>query len=121
MGALTLTKTRLAHGIWEGMLSGAGQDMPALQVSHQGTLLEAPDLQHDPDQDVWLVSITIPPQLINDGVQTFVISDAQDNTLGSFALMSDEVVDDDLRAEIALLRSELEMLKQSFRRHCSEG
>ncbi|MEJ6404190.1 hypothetical protein [Yoonia sp. 2307UL14-13] len=121
MGKLALTKTRLAHGIWEGVLSGAGHDTPQLRVTHQGKLLDGPDLQHDPDQNVWLVSISIPARLISDGVQTFVISDAQDNTLGSFTLMSDEVMEGDLRAEIALLRSELEMLKQSFRRHCSEG
>ena len=40
--------------------------------------------------------------------------------LGDFTLMAGDAVADDLRAEVELLRAELDMLKRAFRRHCLE-
>ena len=69
----------------------------------------------------WLLRIPVPPEMIRDGVQTFLITDSKTNhTLGSFALLAGEALGDDIRAEVALLRDELDMLKRAFRRHCLE-
>lgn len=63
----------------------------------------------------------IPAEAVADGVQTFVIFDAAGSTrLGDFTLIAGEAVSDDLRAEVELLRAELDMLKRAFRRHCLE-
>ena len=40
--------------------------------------------------------------------------------LDSFALMSGDALSYDIRAEMTLLREELDMLKRAFRRHCLE-
>jgi hypothetical protein len=54
-------------------------------------------------------------------VQTFLITDtATDETLNSFSLLSGDALAGDSRAEITLLREELDMLKGAFRRHCVE-
>lgn len=118
--AWTLTKTRLAAGIWEGVLTGAGADQPALQVTHEGAPVPGLELAHDAQAGQWRVSVPVPLHLISDGVQTFVISDASGVTLASFALLSGEALAEDIRAEVDLLRAELDLLKRAFRRHCQD-
>ena len=50
-----------------------------------------------------------------------MIIDADANVkLGDFTLIAGEPLADDLRAEVELLRAELDMLKRAFRRHCLE-
>ena len=73
------------------------------------------------EQGIWVVRVPIPSHLIADGVQTFLISDKRSGeTLDSFALMSGDALSYDIRAEVTLLREELDMLKRAFRRHCLE-
>jgi hypothetical protein len=40
--------------------------------------------------------------------------------LEKFTLIAGDVLGDDIRAEVDLLRAELDMLKRAFRRHCVE-
>ena len=69
----------------------------------------------------WLVQVPVPLEAVGDGVQTFLIVDATiDEVLESFTLISGEALGDDIRAEVELLRAELDMLKRAFRRHCLE-
>ena len=42
------------------------------------------------------------------------------DTLDSISIITGEVLSDDIRAEMNLLRAELDMLKKAFRRHCIE-
>ena len=118
---LTLTKTRLSGGVWEGQLDGAGAEPPRLLVSHRGDTLDAPELSQDIERDCWFVSVPIPSGRIADGVETFTITDADSGALlASFSVLAGEAMSDDLRAEVDLLRAELDMLKRAFRRHCLE-
>ena len=119
MQALQLTKTRFVEGVWTGILTGA-ETPPALSVTHHGKPVAEPDLTEQPDNG-WLVEIALPPQLMSDGVQTVLISDqASGAQLETLHIMAGEALDDDLRAEVQLLREELDMLKRAFRRHCVE-
>ncbi len=69
----------------------------------------------------WLVQVPVPREAVGDGVQTFLILDGHDEViLESFTLIAGEVLGDDIRAEVDLLRAELDMLKRAFRRHCLE-
>jgi len=53
--------------------------------------------------------------------ENFIISDGKTGmTLNSFALLFGEVLAEDIRAEMGLLREELDLLKSAFRRHCVE-
>ena len=68
------------------------------------------------------MALPIPAALLNDGVQNFVIRDARaDRRLNYFTIITGSPAEDDLRAEIELLRAELDMLKRAFRRHCVES
>ncbi len=121
MTQMTLTKTGLANGTWTGTLSGAGDDTPNLQVTLQGQIVDGLQFRQDHAASVWQVEFAIPATLINDGMQTFVISDAQGQTLGSFAVVAGDALAEDIRAEMDLLRNELDLLKSAFRQHCQNS
>ncbi|WP_342077926.1 hypothetical protein [Yoonia sp. SS1-5] len=116
-----LNNTRLFGGVWEAELSGTGPDTPKLQATHDGVTLDGLQLTHDAPTDTWHIRLSLPATVISDGVQTIVISDAQNATVASFSVLSGAAAAEDLRAEISLLRSELDMLKRSFRRHCTDS
>jgi hypothetical protein len=121
MSTLELTKTKMKQGVWQGVITGAGGDMPKIKVTHQNQPVEGVALVYNEKADHWLLSVTIPPEAIADGVQTLMIQDAATQTeLGHITVMAGEIPGDDIRAEMDLLRAELDMLKRAFRRHCVE-
>jgi len=118
-----LTKTRLRAGVWEGVLSGTeAAPVPVLEV----VLLERalPGVTVTPRDGApgeWAVRVPIPAEALTDGVQTFLIRDPRrDETLAHFTIITGVAMEDDMRAEVDLLRAELDMLKRAFRRHCLE-
>ncbi|MFN3606104.1 MAG: hypothetical protein ACK4SS_02755 [Cypionkella sp.] len=123
MTAETLTKTRLRAGVWQGILS-TGKDAPApeIDVWHLEAPLQGVSVKPVADQPgQYLVAVPIPITALNDGVQTFVIQNKHSQeTYASFTIIAGDPLDDDLRAEINLLRAELDLLKRAFRRHCVE-
>lgn len=116
-----LTKTRIRAGIWEGVLT-CGSD-PKIEVLH----LEQPVAGHSttaiPDRlGEWLLQVPIPADLLTEGVQTFLIRDQlSGEKLEHFTIITGVAMEDDMRAEIDLLRAELDMLKRAFRRHCLDS
>ena len=120
----TLTKTRLFEGVWEGVLTPDGevpQTRPAIAVTHLQTPVPDIHLTEKPEEGHWVLRVPIPADRIADGVQTFVISDeVTGEALGSFELLSGDALSYDIRAEVSLLREELDLLKRAFRRHCLE-
>jgi hypothetical protein len=121
MAELTLTKTRIQAGVWEGVLTGA-ESPPEIVVSHMAQPVDGATLREDPQEaGQYLVRVPIPVELLCEGVQTFVITDrATDERLAAFTIVTGQPMDEDFRAEVALLRAELDMLKRAFRRHCVE-
>ena len=124
MSELMLVKTRIHAGIWEGVLSGGfgTGEAPEIVVTHLEKPVNTVAVTADTDNPgTWNVKIAIPPDLLSDGVQTFVIWDAgTEEKLDSFAIVTGEPLEDDIRAELDLMRAELDLLKKAFRRHCVE-
>lgn len=120
MSDLTLTKTRLHEGIWEGVLTGGDGAPPKVQASYRDTPIEdVAVLRAGGATEAWKVKIPVPTELLSDGVHTVLISEAESGErLGSFTILAGDAMDEDLRAEVDLLRAELDMLKRAFRRHC---
>ncbi len=121
MSNLTVTATRIRGGIWNGVITSDDGNVPQIVVHHLDK--PVPDIKMVEDEDAgrWHLQVPIPAEAIADGVQTFVISDPADGTrLAHFTLIAGEVLGDDFRAEMELLRAELDMLKRAFRRHCVE-
>ncbi|MFU8779270.1 MAG: hypothetical protein ACNA7M_16650 [Roseovarius sp.] len=121
MNAWTLTKTRLFEGVWEGVLTRAGdtEAVPEIEVTHQQEPVAGVAVTAKPEENLWVVRVPVPVEKIADGVQTFVIRDRRSGeVLDSFALLAGDVLSYDIRAEMSLLREELDLLKRAFRRHC---
>lgn len=120
MTRLTLTKTKIQQGLWQGLITDA-VDEPQIDVTHLNQPVEGVKLTTHETPGKWAVEIPIPLDAIADGVQTLIITDRTDgDQLGHITLMAGEVMGDDIRAEMDLLRAELDMLKRAFRRHCLE-
>jgi hypothetical protein len=121
MADTTLTKTRIRAGLWEGVLSGAASK-PNLAVLHLEKPVPGLTVTAIGDRPgEWLVQVPIPSELLTEGVQTFLICDAETGAkLQHFTVITGVAMEDDLRAEVDLLRAELDMLKRAFRRHCLE-
>jgi hypothetical protein len=113
---MTLTQSRIAGGVWEGVLTGAG-DTGVLEALHQGRRLEGLSVTPLPGEaGSHLVRLAIPASILSEGVQT-VLLQAGGEVLASFTLVAGVPLEEDLRAEISLLRAELDLLKKAFRRH----
>ncbi len=121
MDDMQLTRTRIVEGVWEGVLTGTEQ-APEIAVSHLGQPVDGATVGEDPSHPgQFLVRVPVPVELLSEGTQTFVITDAATEArLASFTVVMGQPLDEDIRAEMALLRAELDMLKRAFRRHCVE-
>jgi hypothetical protein len=119
-----LTKKRIQAGVYEGLLTGSAKGAPDPQVEmiHLGHVVgEVQTVPVTGTDGQWLVQARIPAEYLTDGVQTFLLVFVdQADILDRFSVITGEPLEDDLRAEIALLRAELDMLKKAFRRHCVE-
>ena len=115
----SLEMQRIRAGRWEAVL--VGPDSTGLEVTHLERKL--PGLEAKPDgAGRWRLSLPIPVEVLNDGVQTFLLADAPSGeVLAHFSIISGVPLENDLRTEIDLLRAELDMLKRAFRRHCVES
>lgn len=123
MSAFQLSKTRLFEGVWEGVLSAVDEidQRPDIGVTHLEKPLGSIRVTETGNEGEWAVYVPIPVELIGDGAQTFLIFDKDTGeTLDSFTIIAGDAVTDDIRAEVALLRAELDLLKRAFRRHCVE-
>lgn len=121
MPELSLLQSRIANGRWHGVIL-AGADAPDVEVMHlEAALPELNIAALGEGSGRWQVSVAIPADLLSDGVLTFVVRSRRTGVkLGAFSIVAGLPVEDDIRAEIDLLRAELDLLKKAFRRHCVE-
>lgn len=121
MDGITLTKTQIFAGVWHGILTAPGAaEPPALVATHLDAELPGLALTAD-GPGRWRVTVPVPVAALSEGVQTVLIRDrASGERLAVFAIVTGEPLEDDIRAEVDLLRAELDMLKKAFRRHCLE-
>lgn len=120
MTALTLRQSRILAGRWRGHIEAPGGVAPRVEVLHGARALDDVTLTEE-GSGTWVAEAAIPPDVLADGVLTFVVRDASSGeSIGSFAIVAGSAAEDDLRAEVSLLRAELDLLKRAFRRHCAE-
>lgn len=119
---LTLSGLGLRAGVCEGVVDGPAGAAPALRATHLDRTLDGLTLtEADGHPGRWKLRLPLPADLLSDGVQTVLVADAQGTVLGSLAIAAGAPLEQDLRAEIDLLRAELDLLKRAFRRHCAES
>lgn len=115
----TLTRTRLVAGTWEALLTGGPGDPPAVIARHRDQTLDGIEMTRTPDG--WALRLALPGWLIGEGTRALLFTDRDSGeVLDSLVIAAGDGVEGDLRADVALLRDELDLLKRAFRRHCSE-
>ncbi|MEM9709226.1 MAG: hypothetical protein AAF871_10580 [Pseudomonadota bacterium] len=125
--ALRLARTAIRDGHWEGVLTRhvPGDSPPLIDLCYRDLPLAELTLEADAGGHAggrWRARVAIPVDMLSDGVQTFTLIDRETGlALDSFAVSLGEPLGDDIRAEVDLLRSELDLLKRAFRRHCAES
>lgn len=113
MAQLKLVPIRLENGIWEGHLTGDVPPQPeALFMDHP-----LPGVEVSEADGGWHIRVPVPPALLSDGVHTVIIWDTvEQQKLGDFTVIAGLPASGDIRAEIDLLRAELDLLKRVIRR-----
>lgn len=117
MSDWTVIRTRLRGGEWEAVVTGPATGAPDLALMLLDRRIEGlrQELQA-PGQ--WRLRAAIPADCLTEGVQSFGLWDqATGERIGGFTLIAGAPLEGDLRAEIELLRSEVELLKRMIRRH----
>ena len=118
---MRMTDGTIREGVWTARFESIAEDAEGIGLS---ATLDGRKLPHELvwiEGDLWEMRVPIPPEMIGEGARTAVISDPGGRRVAHFTLVAGEGADEDLRAELALLRAELELLAQAFRRHCAEG
>lgn len=111
----------LKGGLWRGRLSGEQPPGRVVLVHHGEVVAEA---QLRPEgENAWQVEVQLPGEVLSEGVQTLLLVADEGGeepgaglTLARLALMAGRPLDEDLLAEMAALRSELELVKRELRR-----
>lgn len=107
-----LSSLWMEHGTLKAHL--ATDDEPRVEIRYLDHVLEGVSLTQS--QDGWQVSAPVPSAALSDGVHCLVLFDSDtSDKIGEFTFIAGAPAADDFRAEIALLRSELDMLKRAFR------
>lgn len=117
----------LKSGIWQGILR---RDTPPGRVLlvHMGSRV-ADARATAQDDGSYRIAAAIPSDKLSDGVQTFILLEdgGQDSAqpqpgalhLASLSIVAGEPLDEDMRAEMDLIRSELDLVKKELRRLAS--
>ncbi|RMH45339.1 MAG: hypothetical protein D6688_06575 [Alphaproteobacteria bacterium] len=121
MADIELVPRRIRAGVYEAILVARTGAPPKVEVFHLERSLPGVTVTPVAERpDHWELRVPIPAELLSQGVQTFLVHDGEGQKLGAFTIVVGEPLEDDIRAELDLLRAELDMLKRAFRRHCLE-
>lgn len=108
---------RIAGGVWEAVV--IADAVPVIEALHGGRAVEGVTVEPGPSGR-YVVRVPIPAWVLNEGVQTILVQ-AGGERLAVITLVAGEPLAEDIRAEIGLLRAELDVLKRAFQRHVREG
>ncbi|MEM6657715.1 MAG: hypothetical protein AAF496_08800 [Pseudomonadota bacterium] len=111
-----LTSSQLHNGVWQGIIECETQ--PHVAVHYRDETLA--DVTLERTDAGWTITVPVPTAALSDGVHSFVVVDsATTEKLADFTVIAGASAADDLRAELELLRAELDMLKRALRRVCN--
>lgn len=114
------TPDPLTDGIWSGALRASSAPARVVLIHHGAVLAEA-DVAATGD-DLWRISVALPSSVLSDGMQTLLLATDENGTevLDRLTVVAGKPLEQDILAEITLLRDELDLLKREFRRLATE-
>ena len=114
---MKLEQGRIAGGVWDAVVTAT--EAPLIEALHGGRVVEGVTVE-PVAAGRYAVKVPIPAWALNEGVQTILVQ-AGGERLAAITLVAGEPLDEDIRAELSLLRAELDLLKRAFQRHVREG
>lgn len=119
MAKQTLIESRICDGIWTGLIEGV-QARPSLELALADRVAVPVEVVRQ--GSAWSARAVLPVEAMSEGLQVLAIHDRDAGAaIGQIVLQVGEAHVDDMRAEVALLRAEMDMLKRAFRRHCLDS
>ena len=119
---IKLTEIQFSEGAWTALVDGKwqGDSVPEFIVSLQGKNVSRLKAELKSKSKRYELSVPIPSGAIAKGLHTVIISlVGSSDTLAKIPIIAGDVLYEDIRAEVCLLREELDLLKRAFRLHCS--
>ena len=119
MAGMHLIDSRVRDGLWTARVEGGTRGVPGLELVLGDRTLAVAELTQQGTG--WLASCALPADILSDGVQVIAVRAAATGAMvGQIVLQLGAHLPDNMQADLALLRAELDMLKAAFRRHCLE-
>ena len=114
---IRLETTGLSDGVWTGILHGISKARrpPGVVALLDGQPLAALTIGPRPSEaNCWDLRLALGPETLRDGTAC-VLFQLDGVTLGELVIRAGGAADDDLRAQLALLRAELDLVKRTLR------
>lgn len=116
---MKLEEGRISGGVWEALVTAT--EPPVIEALHGGRVVDGVQVQPVPGQPgCFSLRVPIPAWALNEGLQTILVQSGG-LTVATVTLVAGQPLDGDIRAELSLLRAELDLLKRAFQRHVREG
>ena len=110
----------LRDGVWTVRVAGHTTSAPEFTARFRDEPIA--DISVLATDEGWSVAVPLPQAVLSDGTHTIVLIDGvSPEPLASLTVSAGRALAHDTMAEIALLRSELDLLKRAFRDHCARS
>ena len=110
-----LLNATIRDGSWSAEFIAEDDKTPTLCVTVAGRALDGLQIVRGKEQRHWALSFAIPPQAINEGLQTFFVGPPAGVPIGSFTLLAGDLPPQDAMTELRQLRNELDVVKRALR------
>ena len=123
--SLRIEPTRFAEGIWWALLnqpSDLKAPPPKINVLLQGRPVRGVRVDPLNMENCYELSVPIPPEAIGSGTyMLLIVEQGSSKVLSRIVLSGGDLNGEDLRAEMAELRAEIDLLKRLFRASRKSG
>ena len=123
--SLRIEPTRFAEGIWRALLSQPSDlkaPPPKIDVLLQGRPIRGVRVDPLNMENCYELSVPIPPEAIGSGTyMLLIVEQGSSKVLARIVPSGGDLNGEDLRAEMAELRAEIDLLKRLFRASRKSG
>ena len=119
--SLCIEPTRFAEGIWRALLSQSSDlkaPPPKIDVLLRGRPVRGVRVDALDMENCYELSVPIPPEAVGFGTyMLLIVEQGSSKVLSRIVLSGGDLNGEDLRAEMAELRAEIDLLKRHFAHH----
>ena len=123
--SLRIEPTRFAEGIWRALLNQSSDlkaPPPKIDVLLQARPIRGVRVDPLNIENCYELSVPIPPEAIGSGTyMLLIVEQGSSKVLARIVLSGGDLNGEDLRAEMAELRAEIDLLKRLFRASRKSG